>query len=515
MRGQLRYWGWMGIIAVLAAASLAQGTKPASAPDPAQQLQSAIATVQARLSAMDAKYGRSGIAGTLNAAYKAKGTTSPQDATAWNDWMSAAWSDDKPFYEAKLAALKAELDTLRKTGKDPQIGSLKSGMAAWQQNESKISGLFQQMTDKVAQQALLLNQAAKNPAQRDALTKQAAQLKVDAEHLRASANAVANPQSAVAGKGKPATGGGGKGTSGGKGGGSASNGGKGGKGTSGKGDKGAKSAKGGKGSKGGGEKGKKSSDNGNKDNSGGKDSGPTPVEQSVTVCKCKPSEYPFNKQTIDESIQSSDPDIAEAKISDGRLVITGKKYGKTTITVKGDVVKYNTGIPDAPKPGTGGIHGGSPNEVPLNGNYGFAYKITVHVICDLNGSWSGAPVGSVKLVDSCGSVQMATQKSVFSGNAVLGSKGYGKIKLTHALTLDEVSKSLPDEVRQQVAGHTVTIEGSVGEGENSISGTLTKDKVHWVQQDDGSYSVDFPGKITENVLITRDGADGGGKAKGK
>ncbi|HUK86233.1 MAG TPA: hypothetical protein VLT85_01100 [Terriglobales bacterium] len=522
MEKKIRWIAGASISLLLSLLAMAQGTpsaaKPAPAPDPAKQVQAAIAAVQGRLAAMDAMYGSAGVTTTLNAAYKAKGTPPPQDAAAWNDWMAAAWKDVRPFYELKLAALKAELDALQKTGTDQQLGSLQSDLASWQQNEKKIAGLFQQMTGEVAQQAVVLGQAAKNPAQKDALTKQAAQLKTDAEHQRASAMALASGASAAAaGTGKtPAAPKGGKNPSGKP---ATSAGGqpkdktppktakpgtdknaKGKDSSGGKGDKNAKSG-GDKGGNAGGDKG---------GNAAGGEAGPTPVQQTVTVCKCKPSQFPFNVQTTGESIQSSDPDIAEARIQDGHLVITGKKYGKATITVKGDVVKYNVGIPDAPKPGKGGIHGNGPNDVPLNGNYGFAYTITVHVICDLTGPWSGAPVGSVKIVDSCGKVQLASQKAVFSGSAVLGAKSYGKIHLIHTLTLDEVSKSLPDPVRQQVAGRAVTIEGTVGEGENSISGTLIKDKVHWVKQDDGSYSVDFPGTVSENVLITRDNKDSGG-----
>lgn len=515
MRKKIRWIAGASISVLLSLLAMAQGTpapaKPAPAPDPAKQVQAAITTVQARLSAMDAMYGSAAVAGTLNAAYKAKGTPPPQDAAAWNDWMAAAWKDVRPFYELKLAALKAELDALHKTGTDQQLASLQSDLAAWQQNEKKIAGLFQQMTGEVAQQAVVLNQAARNPAQKEALTKQAAQLKTDAEHQRASAMALASGASpAAAGKGKTPAGKGG----------TTANAGKPKDKTPSKGskagtDKNAKNGnggkdKGGKSAKNGGDKGNQGGNNGG--SGGGEGAAPTPVQQTVTVCKCKPSEFPFNVQTTGESIQSSDPDIAEARIQDGRLVVTGKKYGKATITVKGEAVKYNVGIPDAPKPGKGGIHGNGPNSVPLNGNSPFAYAITVHVICDLTGSWSGAPVGSVKMVDSCGKVQMASQKAVFTGSAALGAKSYGKIHLIHTLTLDEVSKSLPDPVRQQVAGRAVTLEGTVGEGENSISGTLTKDKVHWVKQDDGSYSVDFPGTLTENVLITRDNADSGGSA---
>ena len=487
------FWGMAACaLALLPVWSFAQA-KPAAPPDPAKQLQAAIASVQAKLAAMEAKYSSVAIAGkTLDAAYAAKKTSGSADASTWNEWLAAAWNDDRPFYQKRLDALQAELAALKKNGSDPDIGKLKSSQATWEKSEKQIAAAFQKMVDDIAQQAAVLAQAAKekDPAKKAALQRKAAQLKTDAEQQRAAANKAATGPGKPKDTGKPAD----KNPKGGKG------------------DKGDKGDKGGKGSGGKGDKG----DKGGKVDKGGdqgeKPTPPTPEQQTVTVCKCKPSEFPFQKQTTNESISSSDPEIATASIADGRLTVTGKKYGTTTITVKGDVVKYNVGIPDQPAKGKGGIHGNGPNEVPLNGNYGFAYVITVHVVCDLNGSWSGPPVGTVKLVDACGTVKMATAKSVFSGNATLGSKGYTKIKLTHTLTLDEVSKGLPEPVRAQVAGRQVTIEGTIAPDENSISGTYTQDKVDWKEQD-GQYTVTFPGKESRDVLITRDGA--GAAAAGK
>lgn len=226
------------------------------------------------------------------------------------------------------------------------------------------------------------------------------------------------------------------------------------------------------------------------------------VQDEVKVCKCKPSEFPFNVQTIDETVESADPSIATARIRDGRLVITGKKHGETVITVKGDVVRYQTGIPDAPKPGTGGIHGHGPNSVPLNGNYPFENKVRVTVTCDLSGTWSG-PAGNVTIIDQCGKVTLAAGKSVYTGTAALGAKGYGKIHLSHSLSLDEVSKDMPDQVRNQVAGHPVVIDGSVADDEDSIQGDFITDKVEWKQTDDGPYQVSFPKKQSMKVVFTR------------
>jgi hypothetical protein len=226
---------------------------------------------------------------------------------------------------------------------------------------------------------------------------------------------------------------------------------------------------------------------------------PVVAENNVTVCKCKPEEYPFHVQTINETVETSDADIATAQIRDGHLVVTGKKRGEATITVKGDVVRYNAGFPEA---GKGGIHGNEPKSVPLSGNHAFESRVRVHVNCDLNGSWEG-PAGKVTIAETCGKVTLTASKSVYTGTVEVAAKGYGKIRLTHNLALDEISEDMPDKVRDQVVGKQIIIEATVSSDEESIEGDLIADKVEWTKGDDGSYSVTFPKKERLKVAFKR------------
>lgn len=80
---------------------------------------------------------------------------------------------------------------IQKTVTPAQLAAVSSDASAWAAKEEQIETLFERMTDKIAQQAVLLNWTKSNPAQQQTLMQQAAQLKTDAEHDRATATSLA------------------------------------------------------------------------------------------------------------------------------------------------------------------------------------------------------------------------------------------------------------------------------------------------------------------------------------
>jgi outer membrane biosynthesis protein TonB len=486
-----------------------------------RQVQDAIAIIQSRMAAMDARYGKAGAAQTLTAAYKKYGVAaaSIKDGDESIAWLADSWTQAKPFYESNLKDLQGALDvfTTEQGAWPSQLSAIAAGMKKWKTQELQLEALFRASVDQIAQRESALAQAATNPKLAAELQKKAEALKTSANKTRASEAAIAGhihligpikveqnpptsgkptPTPAPRPKPKPTP----KPTP----------------------------------------KPKPSPKPTPKptpkpkptpapkpkpgpappDNSQGGQAKPQVTEVDTTVCKCKPKTVSFNVQTTGETVDTSDRSIATARIHDGQLEITGKKAGEATITVSGEVVRYNVGIPDAPPKGKGGIHGNGPNAEPLNGNYPFTQKVHVKVVCDLNGDWQG-PMGTVKIIDSCGKVTLSAGngKTVFSGTAQYSDTGYSKLKLTHSLALDEIEATMPAPVRQQVVGREASLEGTVGEGEQNIQGNLIRDQVHWVKNDDGSYSVTFPGKDKSAVVFTRSGGakgdapPAGGKGK--
>jgi len=472
-----------------------------------KKVQKSIDQIQGRQEAMEFLYGAKGAARTLDLAYTRNGV--PKNALKnvedSNAWLTDAWNGVKPFYVSHLKDLEAAQVVFAKQGFawQTQLDWIEAGMKAWEKDDAQLQSVLQEIVDLLGRRPSALVAATATPAQQTELRKKADSLKADAAKKRTSSLELGSrahlfgevkvaKDKAPAGPSQPTTAGDSAGKAGtsGKSGKSGDQSAKG-AGKSGKG--GDKSAKSGKGQ----DKGK---DGGDQQNGG--EASVEVAESSVTVCKCKLSEYPFRVQTINETVQSTNPEIAIARIRDGRLEITGKKRGEATITVKGEVVRYNAGFPEAPPPGKGGIHGNGPNEIPLSGNHKFENRVHVKVSCDLNGSWHG-PAGRVTIIDACGKTTLTASKSVYSGTVALGAHGYDKMKLNHSLVLDEISPDMPDPVRQQVVGRPAVIEATVAPDEESIQGDLVTDKVVWKEAEDGSYSVTFPKKEKLPVVFTR------------
>jgi hypothetical protein len=190
-RRAIKLWravaGWACVV-FFTGANWAGQSGPTGIKSPAQQVQQEITAVQNSMAAMDGKYGQQGIAQTVDSAFEAKQTSAPWSNGGWNAWMTTAWNDVKPFYQSRLATLQAIIQT---TVTPVQVAALSADASAWAAKEEQIETLFERMTDKIAQQAVLLNLTKSHPAQRATLMQQAAQLKTHAEHDRATATSLA------------------------------------------------------------------------------------------------------------------------------------------------------------------------------------------------------------------------------------------------------------------------------------------------------------------------------------
>ena len=199
-RRAIKLWGaaagWACVV-FFTGANWAGQSGPTGVQDPAQQVQQEITAVQNSMAAMDGKYGQQGIAQTVDSAFKAKQTSAPWPNGGWNAWMTTAWNDVKPFYQSRLATLQAEQQAImQKTVTPVQLAAVSSDASAWAAKEEQIETLFERMTDKIAQQAVLLNLTKRNPAQQQTLMQHAEQLKTDAEHDRATATSLATVKTA-------------------------------------------------------------------------------------------------------------------------------------------------------------------------------------------------------------------------------------------------------------------------------------------------------------------------------